>query len=167
MAPGELVVNLNAAMASVAYTRIDLYHGSDLIAEFDYSPAGQTFAYTPSTNGNHTFVAIAEYNYNGQAHYTSKYATAFYLGAPTAAERGDFDNNGVVDANDLAAWAEDYGTSGAGLSDADGDGDADGADFLIWQRHVGASPLQTPTPEPTAAVLALHGLLALHSRRRP
>jgi hypothetical protein len=153
-------------MPGVAYSQIDLYHGNQLIAELGFSPGNQTFAYTPSTNGNHTFVAIAEYNSGGQTRYTSKYVTAFYLGAPTAAERGDFDENGVVNGDDLAAWSADYGTSGPGLSDADGDGDADGADFMIWQRHVGASSLHTLAPEPSAATLWVVAVLGLHPSRR-
>ena len=51
---------------------------------------------------------------------------------------GDFDEDGDVDNNDLAAWNTGYGTaSGAThlLGDADGDGDTDAADFLIWQRQ--------------------------------
>jgi hypothetical protein len=164
--PTELVINLNAAMSGVAYSQIDLYHGSQLIAEFDYSTASHTFPFTPSTDGNHTFVAIAEYIHLGHVRFTSKYVTAFYLGAATPAERGDFDGDGAVDGDDLAAWTADYGTSGPGLSDADGDGDADGADFLIWQRHVGASPLQTPTPEPTAAALLVAAAWPLRTRRR-
>jgi parallel beta-helix repeat protein len=72
-----------------------------------------------------------------------------------AALAADFNNNGVVDSGDLAAWA-----SGAGIAagatkmqgDADGDHDVDGADFLIWQRQV-TPPGATAAPEPAAAVL--------------
>ena len=67
---------------------------------------------------------------------------------------GDFDGDGMVDANDLAQWQTNFGGSGA---DADGDGDADGADFLIWQTQFQAVSTGGlgAVPEPTALTLAL------------
>lgn len=56
---------------------------------------------------------------------------------------GDFNDDLIVDAADLAKWQGDYGT-GSG-SDAEGDGDSDGSDFLAWQRTFGN--MQTTTTE--------------------
>jgi hypothetical protein len=87
-----------------------------------------------------------------------------------AAPEGDFNNDGFVDAADVAAWTAGLGTtSGAGLSDGDydGDHDVDGADFLSWQRGFGTAPGATAIPEPLTAHLAVVALLvAAISRRR-
>ncbi len=55
----------------------------------------------------------------------------------------DFDNNEIVDGQDLVKWSGDFGVNGN--SDADGDADTDGADFLEWQRSLGdtAAPLDS------------------------
>ena len=53
---------------------------------------------------------------------------------------GNFNNDDIVDGNDLDIWQDNYGTtSGASPSvgDDDEDGDVDGADFLNWQRNHG------------------------------
>ena len=71
----------------------------------------------------------------------------------------DFDNDGDVDAADLAQWQGDFGANA--LSDADDDGDSDGADFLAWQRQLGSGAgvaSAEAVPEPSASVL---GLLAV------
>lgn len=72
---------------------------------------------------------------------------------------GDFDEDGDVDAGDLAAWERGAAlglTAGAAhwQGDADGDGDADGADFLLWQRQLGTTtPPAHGVPEPAGALL--------------
>jgi len=98
----------------------------------------------------------------------------------------DFDDNGIVDGDDLAQWQGDFGVNA--LSDADNDGDSDGADFLAWQRQLGFGPSRAsgsndasaqssggglPTtaaeaavPEPSSASLWLFALLMLPHRVR-
>ena len=80
----------------------------------------------------------------------------------------DFDEDGDVDAADLAQWQGDFGANA--LSDADDDGDSDGDDFLQWQRQLGSPSPATPAagavPEPSAAALASAGLLSVLARRR-
>jgi prepilin-type N-terminal cleavage/methylation domain-containing protein len=86
---------------------------------------------------------------------------------------GDFNNNGVVNGTDLNVWKSAFGTPSA-TGDADGDGDSDGADFLIWQRKVGATSVTSssraagaPVPEPGCICLALAGACcARHASRR-
>lgn len=72
----------------------------------------------------------------------------------------DFDDDGDVDATDLAIWKGAFGLNQ--LSDANGDNKSDGSDFLIWQRQLGsapavaiATPASAPVPEPAAGWLAL------------
>ena len=51
---------------------------------------------------------------------------------------GDFDDDGLVDDEDLEDWVDGYGTTSAIPSDGDADGDelVTGIDFLLWQREV-------------------------------
>lgn len=87
---------------------------------------------------------------------------------------GDFDGNSVVDTDDLALWESGFGlATGAEATDgdADADGDVDGADFLAWQRNLGASSLPlaaavSQIPEPNAMLLIATGMVALLPRRR-
>jgi uncharacterized secreted protein with C-terminal beta-propeller domain len=67
---------------------------------------------------------------------------AWHAVASAAAAPGDFNFDGIVDSHDLPVWRASYGFDAAG--EADGDGDADGADFLAWQRHLGASTSNNP-----------------------
>jgi hypothetical protein len=74
----------------------------------------------------------------------------------------DFNQDGAVNATDLAAWRLGFGiSSGASRAngDANGDGAVNGADFLAWQRSVGAPPpfsagFAGAVPEPAACWLA-------------
>lgn len=86
----------------------------------------------------------------------------------------DFDEDGDVDADDLASWQAGYGMlTGAARADgdADEDGDVDGADFLAWQRGytttLSALQAHLAVPEPyTFSMLFLTGL-ALSACRSP
>jgi hypothetical protein len=73
-------------------------------------------------------------------------------------QAGDFEQDGDVDAADLAAWSQNVGLVGIAThrqGDADGDADVDGDDFLVWQRQVGgAGPALGAVPEAGAGVLA-------------
>jgi hypothetical protein len=67
----------------------------------------------------------------------------------------DFNNDGKVNAVDLATWKAAYGATQAG--DADDDNDSDGADFLIWQRQFGSgvpsAAAIAAVPEPASVLL--------------
>jgi hypothetical protein len=104
----------------------------------------------------------------------------FYYAAPGGALReglvnyvstggviADFNHNGTVDSGDLAVWKAAVGVNANG--DADGDGDSDGADFLIWQRRLGATSATAAAgavPEPAAALMLVFGGLAIAAARR-
>jgi hypothetical protein len=80
---------------------------------------------------------------------------------------GDFNNDLTVDGLDLLKWKGDFGINGG--SDADADGDSDGADFLLWQRHLGesaASGAAAAVPEPHSLLLAAMGATGLLKLRR-
>jgi T5SS/PEP-CTERM-associated repeat protein len=83
-------------------------------------------------------------------------------------QSADFDEDGDVDAADLAQWQGDFGVND--FSDADDDGDSDGADFLAWQQQRGsglpATGSAAAVPEPGSATLLIAGELSLLVRRR-
>jgi hypothetical protein len=91
-----------------------------------------------------------------QVSYANNKVTLSVVGTSTFS--ADFNDDGRVNAADLAKWKGDFGTGNG--SDADGDGDSDGNDFLLWQRQLGsggpAAPAAAAVPEPsTALMLAL------------
>lgn len=78
----------------------------------------------------------------------------------------DFNDDGSVDAADLACWTA---AAGGVAADGDDDGDSDGADFLLWQRQLGSrSPAAAGAeiPEPRAIVLIAGAGGVLLARRR-
>lgn len=96
-------------------------------------------------------------------------ATELMLSVTSASlfDPADFNEDGRVDADDLAAWNLGFGTTGnASHADGDANGDlvVDGADFLIWQRNLNGSPnvgaSNQGVPEPATGVLFLAGLVA-------
>ncbi|MBL9161454.1 MAG: hypothetical protein JNL18_01800 [Planctomycetaceae bacterium] len=91
---------------------------------------------------------------------TSVDTLALSVIATTPASPADFNGDGNVDGNDLAAWQNGFGGPGAG--DADGDGQVDGNDFLIWQRQFnvdgGAGP-PASVPEPCGSTMGFAAIL--------
>ena len=76
------------------------------------------------------------------------------VAAPLA---GDFDEDGEVDAADLAAWQAGFGVAAGEhwQGDANADGAVAGNDFLIWQRQQGQSAITAAVPEPQSFALAV------------
>ncbi|QDS99963.1 polysaccharide lyase 6 family protein [Adhaeretor mobilis] len=73
----------------------------------------------------------------------------------------DFDEDGDVDADDLAAWQTGFGTASGALQ-GDGDGNEDGAvngiDFLNWQldfNPTAATAASSSVPEPSSLILLI------------
>jgi hypothetical protein len=82
---------------------------------------------------------------------------------PTPALDADFNQDGAVNAVDLARWETGFGASGGATNvngDADGDQAVDGADLLGWQLQKGSAPISSSTPVPEAPALALALLAA-------
>jgi hypothetical protein len=83
---------------------------------------------------------------------------------------GDFDNNNIVNADDLTVWRTAVANITA-AGDTNGDGRSNGQDFLIWQRNLGATytPAVAATaavPEPASIVAAAVASIALAGFRR-
>lgn len=101
-------------------------------------------------------------------------------GARSILLAGDFNEDNIVDAADLAQWQTNFETGA--LADADFDGDSDGADFLKWQRGLGNTgapdlfspsavvyyepPAATRTPEPATFTLLAAAVATLASSLR-
>ena len=86
----------------------------------------------------------------------------------------DFDEDGDVDAGDLAAWKSGFGATSAAehyQGDANGDGAVDGADLLVWQQQFAAAAAvaNVTVPEPGSLGSATTGVLltlSLHCQSR-
>jgi hypothetical protein len=84
---------------------------------------------------------------------------------------GDFNGDGIVDADDLAVWEMNFGiqmgATGA-MGDADGDGDVDSDDYYIWLAQLGGAPMPpgaivgggAAVPEPSSVLLLLGAVAA-------
>lgn len=106
--------------------------------------------------------------------FTTEVRSNLQFGVPT----GDYNADGVVDAEDYTVWRDANGTSVTPLSGADGNGDGqvDQADRLVWAGNYGltlAAALGGPSalgataiPEPAAAFLALLAALPAATRGR-
>lgn len=84
------------------------------------------------------------------------------------AQPGDFNGNGVIGGDDLAAWGGSFGLQEIAQTadgDADEDADVDGHDFLIWQQNVTGAAVQ-PVPEPRALAIGLIAAATLNVVRR-
>jgi hypothetical protein len=138
----------------------------------DYVPAiGALFPILKATDGLTSFDVInlpALPSDRIWATTTSFDTFALSVVAATPASPADFNGDGDVDADDLAAWQAGFGGTTGG--DADGSGTVDGHDFLVWQREFTGSAggsTQTSVPEPTGAALICLALLASVAVRRP
>ena len=86
---------------------------------------------------------------------------------------GDFNLDGVVNAQDYAIWAGNVFTGSSWQQgDANGDGAVDGLDHDLWYSHLNLPPLAaalpaagvTAVPEPATLALLAAGLLGLLAR---
>lgn len=64
---------------------------------------------------------------------------------------GDFDNNGVVDHDDLAVWEEGYGNSNAAAASDPASGSMHGGNFLTWQQNFGRASIVPPANDGRAS----------------
>ena len=77
---------------------------------------------------------------------------------------GDFNSDGITDAEDLVHWRLAFHRNH--LADVDNNGDSDGADFLNWQRQSAVSPATSSmaVPEPAQPAMFLATLALMHRR---
>lgn len=85
---------------------------------------------------------------------------------PTPAFPGDYDGDGLVDADDYAEWKLTFGDVVEVHSGADGNGDGvvNLADYNVWRSHLGmartpATSSASQVPEPAGVVMAVVVLL--------
>jgi hypothetical protein len=84
---------------------------------------------------------------------------------------GDYDGNGLVDANDYQMWRSEFGLSGPELSsDGNDSGTVDAADYVVWRdNYVALASSQAVAAVPEPSTLGMGGLflpLLVFRRRR-
>jgi len=98
----------------------------------------------------------------GDATFTNNAGTAFTLVA-AAADSANFDGDSDIDGEDFLIWQRGAGSPG-GLAqgDANNDGNVNAADLAIWETQYNVPPLSgiATVPEPHAISLLCYGLLA-------
>jgi hypothetical protein len=72
---GGAAIDIRVTLSSLTSTHIELYHEDQLVAVFTQGSGTREFFYTPTENGLHTFIAIAQYESNGQTLFTSNFST--------------------------------------------------------------------------------------------
>lgn len=103
--------------------------------------------------------------------YTPTSVVLAVVSAPSLS--ADFDEDGDVDAADLAKWKLGFGIANGAThmqGDADGNGAVDGADYLAWQRQFGttlAAPAAGTIPEPASLAPMAIGVGVALLKRSP
>ncbi|MEM6314519.1 MAG: hypothetical protein AAF743_10550, partial [Planctomycetota bacterium] len=78
---------------------------------------------------------------------------------------GDYNGDGVADADDYALWVSQFGGAGPD-SDGNGNGVVDAADYTIWRDRFSASAAASAAPEPATAAFATLAACFFSARRR-
>ena len=82
---------------------------------------------------------------------------------------GDYNADGVVDADDYGEWRKTFGSQTQLWADGNGNGRVDAADYVVWRNGSTAagigSSVGVPEPSAVLSVTAMVAMLAL--RRRP
>jgi hypothetical protein len=162
---GVLAFDLGGTTAGTQYDQIEVSRYAFLGGTLEVSLAnlgGGTFA--PAVNNSFTLISGAEDifgefdnlslppQYQWQVQYLDTSVVLKVTGIGSLP--GDFNNSGGVDGADLATWKTGFPL-----------GTYNGADFLVWQRHV-APGGAVPVPEPGAWTLALFAAAGIGARRR-
>ncbi|MEX0611713.1 MAG: hypothetical protein WD738_10985 [Pirellulales bacterium] len=98
------------------------------------------------------------------------YALAWWYGiAPPLVVQGDYNGDGIVNAQDYDVWTANFGdavTAGTG-ADGNGNGVIDAADYVVWRKNATAgSGSLASVPEPSAAGLVIVGLLLCSAKSK-
>jgi hypothetical protein len=135
----------------------------DLALASTYNPA-----FITSSGGtiSTAYIGLANAFNNGKA-YFDIHTTAFPDGEIRgflSYVKGDYNDDGRVDAADYDVWRRDYGMTGEGLkADSDSDNIVGASDYVAWLKQFGRTGLSTPPgsgavvassiPEPGALAL--------------
>lgn len=72
---GNVLTYVDVRLDPVAHQSIKLYLEDTLLAELGPGTGTERVEFTPTKNGLHTFIAVAEYEFENQTHFVSNYAT--------------------------------------------------------------------------------------------
>jgi hypothetical protein len=75
---------------------------------------------------------------------------------PNGPSRGDYNNDGQVNASDYGVWQNSFGSTSNLAADGNGDGVVDAADYTLWRAHLGqmvGSGSAAAVPEPPSLLL--------------
>jgi hypothetical protein len=101
-------------------------------------------------------------NLPGQANY--KLTSLLPSPPPSLKNKGDYNNDGVVNAADYVLWRKTMGSTTNLQADGNGSLNIDAADYIHWKYNYGAPPpgsgsdLTAAVPEPGTIMLLLVGL---------
>jgi hypothetical protein len=152
----------------------------DFDGEFDLALASSyNPAFITSSGGtiSTAYVALSNALNAGKAYFdihTSAYPDGEIRGFLSYV-KGDYNDNGIVDAGDYVMWRKTVGTTGEGLkADSNNDNVVDEADLTAWRQAFGnfglsylpggGASLASSIPEPSA--LSLVAIAAAAPRRR-
>ena len=158
---GEFATGNAAEGATVSFSNPDLTVFLNMLA---YRTDGSDVA---------TLLLERQNSSSTEARFASAEATMLETGSPAPmgtyaprlalsaipSQAADFNDDGRVDAGDLAIWQTGFGAASGAIQtqgDATGDGAVDGTDFLAWQRQLNeplVSAVSTSVPEPAAWLL--------------
>jgi peptidyl-prolyl cis-trans isomerase A (cyclophilin A) len=85
---------------------------------------------------------------------------------------GDYNFDGLVNADDYSVWRRSFGSTTAADADGNGNGRVDAADFVVWRSSLAGSAagslnaIPMAVPEPSMAVIATGASLLFVGRRR-
>jgi hypothetical protein len=83
---------------------------------------------------------------------------------------GDYNADGVVDADDYGEWRKTFGSQTQLWADGNGNGRVDAADYAVWRNGSSSTGVGTvlgvPEPGPLLGVTMIGGMFALRWRRR-
>jgi cyclophilin family peptidyl-prolyl cis-trans isomerase len=177
---GTLSLQLSGTTADTQYDKLVINSQAKLAGKLQVSSLG---SFTPALGNSFTVLTAAQiigafntYDLpqlaSGQAWKIMQSLTAISL----TVVAGDYNRNGVIDADDYVVWRKSRNKSVTAWSGADGNGDGlvNDLDFTVWRNNLGAigggihgagagaSDLAiSNVPEPTTGVLAVLAIVSL------
>jgi hypothetical protein len=143
--------------------------GTNVTAMFDGRPIGSSWTGVAMSAVHENIVLWGNSNQSTTARGTMDYkSVSLELGPLIQPPAGDFDGDGLVNADDMLLWQRTLGTTSNLAVDANKDGRVNAADLIVWKNAMrdAAASSQTAIPEPEALMLlSASGSLAFAIRR--